>query len=165
MPATTKDELFEVTKREFLKLEKLLASIHPDEALIKDADDISIKDIVAHRAHWIDLFLGWYEDGQAGKDVFFPAKGYKWNELKQYNADLRAKQIRVSWTQACSALKTSHDRLLAFISRSPDSVLYDGPMKGAKNDWTTGRWAEAAGPSHYRSAGKYIRARLKVLRE
>jgi len=30
-------------------------------------------------------------------------------------------------------------------------------MQGANNDWTTGRWAEAAGPSHYRSAAKFIR--------
>ena len=164
MPATTKSELIDVTTREFLKLEKLLASVHRGEALARNDEGVSIKDVVAHRAHWIDLFFGWYEDGQAGKEVFFPAEGYKWNQLKEYNAKLRAKQRRMSWAKACSALRASHDRLLAFIAASPDAVLYGGPMQGANNDWPTGRWAEAAGPSHYRSASKFIRAHLRTLR-
>ncbi len=164
MPATTKEKLLDVTAREFLKLETLLDDVRRSEALAKDDDDVSIKDVVAHRAHWVDLFFGWYEDGQAGREVFFPAKGYKWSELKRYNADLRARQGRVSWSKAREALRVAHHRLLLFISESSDKTLYSGPMKGAQNAWTPGRWAEAAGPSHYRSAGKYIRARLRVLR-
>lgn len=164
MPAKSKSELIDVTTREYLKLEELLAGIRRDEALAKDPEDISIKDVVAHRAHWLELFFGWYEDGQAGREVCFPARGYKWNQLKQYNSDLRAKQKRMSWAKARDALKKSHDRLLAFIATSSDADLYGGPMKGARNDWSTGRWAEAAGSSHYRSASKYVRARLKAIR-
>lgn len=164
MPVATKSELLNATTKEFLALEKLLKNVHRNEALAKDDDDVSIKDVVAHRAHWIELFFGWYEDGKAGKEVFFPAKGYKWNQLKQYNADLRAKQRRMSWTKARGNLQGSHDRLMAFISESSETELYGGPMKGANNAWPPGRWAEAAGPSHYRSAGKYIRAQLNVLR-
>jgi len=48
-----------------------------------------VKDVISHRAHWIDLFLGWYKGGMAGKTVYFPAKEYKWNDLKRYNAQLR----------------------------------------------------------------------------
>lgn len=164
MPATSKAELVQATEREFAKLEKLIVGIQGDEAAAKDDDDISIKDVIAHRAHWIDLFFGWYEDGKAGKEVFFPAKGYKWNELKRYNAHLREKQSRLGWAKACHALRAAHDRLAVFIANSSDDELYGGPMKGAKNDWTPGRWAEAAGPSHYRSAAKYIASRRKTLR-
>lgn len=164
MPAKTKSELVEVTRREFEKLEQLLLDIHPGEAVTKDDDGVSIKDVVAHRAHWIGLFFSWYEDGLAGLEVSYPAKGYKWNQLAQYNADLRATQTRLSWSKAQSGLLASHKRLLSFISGSTDAELYGGPMKGAKNQWTTGRWAEAAGPSHYRSAAKYIRKRLRALR-
>ncbi|MEM9495785.1 MAG: ClbS/DfsB family four-helix bundle protein [Pseudomonadota bacterium] len=164
MAAQTKSELLDVTEKEFAKLEKLIADIARDDALSKDDDDTSIKDIVAHRAHWIDLFLGWYHDGLAGKDVYFPAKGYKWNQLKAYNADLRAKQKNLSWKKACDELHEAHQKLLNFISETKPKALYGGPMKGADNDWTPGRWAEAAGPSHYRSACKYIRARMKQLK-
>ncbi len=162
MPAaTSKEDLIAVTDKEYAKLQKLLSEIQDDLALQKDEDDTSIKDVIGHRAHWIELFLGWYADGQAGKEVFFPAKGYKWNELKKYNANLRAQQANLSWSDAKALLQNNHKKLREFMVSHSDQQLYGGPMKGANNDWTPGRWAEAAGPSHYRSAAKYIRARLR----
>lgn len=163
MPATTKALLIDVTRKEFAKLETLIARLDEPTALVQDDDDTSIKDVVAHRAHWIDLFLGWHKDGLAGREVYFPAKGYKWNELKRYNADLRARQSDLGWVAACAMLTERHGWLIAFIEGQSNEALYGGPMKGAKNDWAAGRWAEAAGPSHYRSAAKYIRSRLKAL--
>ena len=163
MAATSIAELLEVAALEFDKLEKLVRGIEVHLALEKDEDDTSIKDVVAHRAHWIDLFLGWYPDGLAGKEVFFPAEGYKWNDLKRYNADLRETQATVGWPEAISMLVEANERLVAFIESASEDDLYGGPMVGANNQWTPGRWAEAAGPSHYRSAAKYIRAALKRL--
>ena len=161
MAAKTKQELLSITEKEFTKLNKLIASIEPEQALIKDDDDTSIKDVVMHRAHWIGLFLRWYADGLAGKEVHFPAEGYKWNQLKQYNADLRARQSGFGWEDARERLIGRHQDLTSFLEELSEVELYGGPMKGAKNEWTPGRWAEAAGPSHYRSASKYIRSRLK----
>lgn len=161
MAATSKADLIALSVHEFGKLAKLLAQIEPEQAVRKRDEDTSIKDVVAHRAHWIDLFLGWYQDGQAGVPVHFPAEGYKWNDLKRYNAELRQRQAELSWTDATSLLEHRHTVLVAFIEGLSDAALYGGPMKGARNDWTTGRWAEAAGPSHYRSAAKYIRAELR----
>lgn len=163
MPATSKTELLAISEREFSKLGKLLSAINPDQALTKDEDDTSLKDIVGHRAHWIELFLGWHSEGCAGREVFFPAKGYKWNELKSYNVDLRKSQADLTWQDARDLLSRNHARLMALIAATADADLYGGPMKGANSAWTTGRWAEAAGPSHYRSASKYVRARLKEI--
>lgn len=162
MAATNKAELLAVTQKEFRKLCTLLDEIDEKTALAKDAAETSIKDVIGHRAHWIDLYLGWYADGQAGKEVFFPAKGYKWNELVRYNAMLRDAQSGMNWAQARAMLDSRYLKLVALIEELPEKALYGGPMKGAKNDWTTGRWAEAAGPSHFRSAAKYIRARLRA---
>ncbi|MEM8555484.1 MAG: ClbS/DfsB family four-helix bundle protein [Pseudomonadota bacterium] len=89
--------------------------------------------------------------------------GYKWNDLKRYNADLRAAQANLDWDAAKVALQDAHDRLCAFLETNGDTQLYGGPMKGGNNHWPAGRWAEAAGPSHYRSASKYIRATLRAL--
>jgi hypothetical protein len=58
-------------------------------------------------------------------------------------------------------LQSRHAKLIQFLSDHSDAELYCGPMQGANNKWTPGRWAEAAGASHYRSAAKFIR---KVLR-
>ena len=163
MPAATNTaDLLAVTTADFAKLDKLLDIVDPGFALEKDEDDTSIKDVVAHRAHWIELFFGWYEDGLAGKEVFFPAKGYNWGGLKAYNAALRERQADMSWDEAVAALRGGHARLVLFMTAHDDAALYGGPMKGANNKWTPGRWAEASGPSHYRSAAKYIRARLNA---
>ncbi len=162
MPAATnKVDLFKVTQKEFTKLEALCDSVSPEMAMHKE-DDTSIKDVIAHRAHWIGLFLGWYSDGQADKPVYFPAKGYKWNDLPAYNAALRAEQKDVGWQEAREMLAKSHKALVNFIDAHSDEALYGGPMKGANNKWTPGRWAEAAGPSHYRSAAKYLRSYMRA---
>lgn len=161
MAATNRDDLLAVADKEFGKLTKLLDQVDPDHALVRDDDDVSIKDIVGHRAHWVELYFGWLEDGLAGREVFFPAEGYKWNELKRYNADLRSSQADLGWDAVRTMLADAHNRLRGFIADSTDEDLYSGPMAGANNDWTPGRWAEAAGPSHYRSASKYVRARLR----
>ena len=161
MAATSRTELLGITHKEFDKLAKLVDSVDPDTALQKDDVDTSIKDVVAHRAHWIDLFLGWYADGLAGKQVCFPAEGYKWNDLKRYNSDLRKAQHDMSWATAAETLRNNNDKLTDFIKGRSQEELYGGPMIGANNQWTPGRWAEAAGPSHFRSASKYIRAVLK----
>jgi hypothetical protein len=163
MAATGKDELIAITEKEYSKLASLIDGIGETTALQKDDDDTSIKDVIGHRAHWIELFLGWYRDGQAGKTVHFPAEGYKWNQLKAYNAMVRETQSGLGWADAKALLEERHGQLAAFMAAKSDAELYGGPMKGASNDWTPGRWAEAAGPSHYRSAGKYIRARLKAM--
>ena len=161
MPAKAKQELQAATEKEYAKLADLIAQVPAAKAMEKDLEDTSIKDVVAHRAHWIDLFLNWHTDGLAGKEVHFPAEGYKWSDLKRYNADLRAKQAGLDWDDARRLLQDRHRALSAFIKAHGDSDLYGAPMKGANNNWTTGRWAEAAGPSHYRSASKYIRSCLK----
>lgn len=161
MAATSQAALLAVTEKEFAKLDKLLAKVPQKTAQVPDDDDTSIKDVIAHRAHWIGLFFGWYHDGLAGKQVWFPAEGYKWNELNRYNSLLRANQRDLDWDAACKDLRDAHESLVEFILSRSDEDLYAGPMLGAKNDWTPGRWAEASGPSHYRSAAKYIRARLR----
>jgi len=163
MPATDKTALLAITEKEFARLQALLDTVAESDALRPDADGTSIKDIVGHRAHWIDLFLGWYRDGQAGLEVAFPAPGYKWNELKRYNADLRARQADLSWQDARAMLEDRKAQLVALLDALDQPALYGGPMRGARNHWTAGRWAEAAGPSHFRSAAKYVRSRLKAM--
>lgn len=163
MPAAThKDDLLKVTKLEFAKLIAVIEGVTDAIALKKDTDT-SIKDVIAHRAHWIELFLGWYRDGQAGRPVYIPAKGYKWNQLTDYNARLRATQKDLTWEDACLALERAHESLLLQLSSMTNEALYGGPMAGANSKWSAGRFAEAAGPSHYRSAAKYIKSRLRAL--
>jgi hypothetical protein len=71
MAAKSKSKLLEVTESEFGKLMKLVDSIDAAIALKKRDQDTSIKDVIAQRAHWIDLFLAWHADSLAGKPVCY----------------------------------------------------------------------------------------------
>ena len=133
MAATTKDALLHVTDAEWAKLSALLASIPHAAVLQPDDEGTTIKDIVGHRAHWIDLFLGGYHDGQAGREVHFPAPGYKWSDLKAYNIKLRADQAGLGWQDGCKMLEDRHAGLRAFISAHDNGALYGGKMKGGRN--------------------------------
>jgi hypothetical protein len=62
-------------------------------------------------------------------------------------------------------LATAHARLLRWMEDTDEATLYGGPMPGGNGKWTSGRFAEAAGPSHYRSAAKYVRACLRKARD
>ncbi|MBL4784955.1 MAG: ClbS/DfsB family four-helix bundle protein [Cohaesibacteraceae bacterium] len=157
MPASNKIALLQITRVEYQKLSKQLDSLDSGLVMHKH-EDVSIRDIVGHRAHWVDLMLGWYRDGQAGRQVFFPAKGYKWNQLKVYNAQIGESQKGMNWISTLDMLDTAHRKLVTLLESLSDEQLYGAPMKGAHNQWTTGRWAEANGASHYRSASKAIRA-------
>lgn len=162
MPAATnRADLHAVTVKEFDKLNKLLSSLSNAQVHFT-YDGTTIKDVIAHRAHWTALFFGWYDDGQDDKPVYFPAKGYNWGDLKRYNTELKTAQADLTWDTVQQMLHDSYQKLINFIDKHSDEDLYCGPMKGANNTWTTGRWAEAAGASHYRSAAKYVRAAIKA---
>lgn len=163
MAAIDKDELRAVTEKEFTKLIKLLDALDEETANRSNADDdVSIKQVIGHRVHWMDLFFGWYEDGKAGNEVEVPAPGYKWNQLKPYNAKVYEAAAKQSWAEVLGQLKERHAAFLAFIDSVENDVLYAKHIYAWTNDWTLGRWAESSGPSHYRSAAKFVR---KVKRE
>ncbi|MEO1483438.1 MAG: ClbS/DfsB family four-helix bundle protein [Myxococcota bacterium] len=164
MPAaTSKAALLAVTEKEFDHLWTTLSDIDERSALEPDADGTSIRDVVVHRAHWIELYLGWYRDGVAGKPVETPAPGYKWNQLKAYNAKVREQNRNVTWKTAKQRLRRKHTALLKLLSSLSDQELYGAKKFDWTNTWTLGRWGESSGASHYRSARGFVRKHLRAL--
>lgn len=161
MTVRNKIELLASTHQEFDRLKELVESID-DRTAQRSLEGISIKDIVGHRAHWIDLFIGWYYDGLNGRQVFFPAKGYSWRDRALYNSELRLRQTKLDWEEAKYLLDARYQKLLGMIYDMPETELFGAPMKGGQNYWTVGRWAEAAGPSHFKSASRFIRSILRA---
>lgn len=89
-----------------------------------------------------------------------PDHGVNWSQLKPYNADLRQQYAGLNWCEARDWLGTQHKRLLSWVREMPEDALYSAPMPGGTG-WTPGRYAEAASASHYRSATKYVRKRVR----
>jgi hypothetical protein len=163
MPAATnKTELLAVFDKDLATLRKTLDGV--DEARSASSapgDDTTIKGVIAHRTHWMGMFHRWYEDGQAGRTVHMPAEGVKWNQLRDYNAPLYAQGNATAWTTLLSEFNAACDRLRAFIEARDDAELYTGGVHDWTGKWTLGRYAEASGPSHFRSANAYIRKALR----
>ena len=163
MPAATnKADLLAVFDKDLAKLNKTLQGI--DEAgasLSTPDDDTTIKGVIAHRTHWMGMFHQWFEDGVAGREVHVPAKGYKWNQLKAYNAPIYARGDATPWPDLLSEFGAACDRLRTFIDTHDDAELYQAGVHAWTGKWTLGRFAEASGPSHFRSANTYIRKALR----
>ena len=163
MPAATnKTDLLAVFDKDLAKLRKTLDGV--DEAkssLSAPGDDTTIKGVIAHRTHWMGMFHGWYEDGVAGREVHVPAKGYKWNQLKEYNAPLYARGNETPWAELLSEFEAACGKLRRFLESCDDALLYTNGAYPWTGKWTLGRYAEASGPSHFRSANTYIRKALK----
>ena len=159
MPAAiSKAELLNIYDKEFDKLRTLIADLDASAAQwATEQDDMQIKDIIAHRAHWIGLFFTWVEGGERGEEVQTPAPGYKWNQLKSYNAMVRETYANLAWEDVRASLQKQANSLRAFIEASVETRLYTPHLYPWMNDWTLGRWAEASGPSAFRSAARYIR--------
>lgn len=163
MPAATnKTDLIAVFDRDLAKLSKTLDRVDEEQSILSTSDDdTTIKGVIAHRTHWIGMFLGWYEDGVAGREVHVPAKGYKWNQLKEYNAPLYARGNETPWADLLSEFRAACDKLRSFIEAQDDASLYGSGTHRWTGKWTLGRFAEASGPSHFRSANTYIRKALR----
>lgn len=163
MPAATnKADLLAVFDKEKQKLDATLDKVTEGNASLSAPDDsATIKGVIAHRIHWMAMFSTWYEDGKAGRTVHIPAQGYKWNQLKEYNATLYAEGNRAEWSDLLARFNAEADRLRSFTTAADEAELYDTGVWDWTGKWTLGRWLEASGPSHFRSANTYIRKVLK----
>ncbi|WP_082176549.1 ClbS/DfsB family four-helix bundle protein [Pseudaestuariivita atlantica] len=161
MPAAkTKADLIAVTEKEWETFSKLLADFDETSASIADCEGASAIRIVGHRAAWIDLYFAWRKSAASGNTPEMPAPGYKWNELNDLNEAIFQNQKGWTWSATCEALEGAHLRLSEDIHSASEAELYGTPLApGLK--WTRGRYAEAAGASHYRSAAKVLRKLMK----
>ncbi len=163
MPAaTSKSELLTVLDAEWVKLGKVIEKVPEALALEPDKDGTTIRDVLGHRAAWIDLYLGWIAQSATGGPIPMPAEGYKWSMLPELNAKIRRDQADLGWPDARALLEDRKAALVATLQDHSNAALYGGPMPGGNGKWTMGRYGESSGPSHFRSAAKYIRARLKA---
>tara|TARA_Y100000815_G_C13144550_1_gene425632 strand:- start:128 stop:634 length:507 start_codon:yes stop_codon:yes gene_type:complete len=164
--ATNKTELLAVFDGELARLRQTLASVDEQTSTLSSPEDTTtIKGIIAHRTHWMGLFHQWFEDGVAGREVSVPAKGYKWNQLKAYNAPLYLKGNDTPWADLLREFETACKKLRSFIASREDHDLYAQGVYAWTGKWTLGRYAEASGPSHFRSANTCIRKTLRAARQ
>lgn len=153
----SKKQLIEEIVVEQDRLDELLSQIPGKEKVKPEVvDGMSVKDILAHRTQWGKMFIGWYTRAKAGKTPAVPSKEYKWNQLKELNAEIYRVNKSRSLKSVEQDFKRTQKKLYKMIKEMKEKELLEkGYYKftGASN---LAIYAGAATSSHYRSARRHI---------
>lgn len=153
----TKGEFLDEITKERGKLNALLSEI-PDERKGEEVvDGMSVKDFLAHRAEWGRMMIRWYTEAKAGGTPAVPTERYKWNQLKELNADIHRRFADTPLSEVVSEFDRVHNELYRIISGTTEEELFTKkyyPFTGA-SDLAT--YLNSATASHYRSAAKHFR--------
>ena len=87
---------------------------------------ISVCDTVAYLIGWGKLVLNWYTLFESGKQIDFPEKGYKWNQLGLLAQHFYNEYEDWDYSDLLHELKNTVTKLLELISRLDDEALYGG---------------------------------------
>lgn len=152
----SKDELLVEILKERQKLEELLAAIPASRKKEEVTDGMSVKDFLAHRTEWGRMMLSWYRDANKGKTPAVPSKKYKWNQLKELNADIHKRFTKASLASVEKEFKTVHDTLLRTIKKMSEEELFQKKYYSFTGSSDLATYLNSATAAHYRSARRHI---------
>ena len=160
--AATKVQLIEDAQAERAALEKLLATLTPEQMTqAKTAADWSAKDVLAHLIEWEGMVMKWYETGVKGKVPAVPSEKFNWGQLPQLNHAIYLKHRDRSLEDIQKEFKSSYKKIMKVIESIPEKELFTrGQYPWTKNNLLAA-YFNSATSSHYRWARGEIRKKLK----
>ena len=160
---TTKQQLIGDAQTERATLEKLLATLTPEQMTqSKSADDWSAKDVLAHLIEWEGMVMKWYETGAKGKVPAVPSEEYNWAKLPQLNHAIYLKHRDRSLEDIQKEFKSSHKKIMKMIESIPEKELFTrGQYPWTRNNLLAAYFVSATS-SHYRWARIEIRKKVKI---
>lgn len=153
----TKDELLTDARTARAKLEALLERIPPDaKATEVVIDDLTTKDLIAHRTEWGRMMLGWYAAATDGGIPAVPAEGYTWRQLPELNAEIRSRFADDDLGDVEAAFASVHDELDRTIAACSEEELFTKRYYSFTGSSDLATYFTSATGGHYRSAYKHI---------
>lgn len=153
---TSKHELIDEITLERRRLDALLDQIPAEAKGEEVADGLSVKDILAHRTEWARMMLRWYEEARAGGAPAVPSATYKWNQLAQLNAEIRARFRDVPLPEIEREYRRVHDELAAAVAGMSEEELFTPHHFSFTGTTDLAAYVNSASAAHYRSARKLI---------
>ena len=153
---TTKQQLLDEITKERGLFEELLASIPDAKKSVEVTDGMSVKDFLAHRTEWGRMMLRWYTDAKAGRTPAVPTEKYKWNQLKELNADIQARFKDVPLKTIEADFASVHDELYKLIESMTDEELFTKKFYSFTGVSDLATYVNSSTASHYRSARRHI---------
>jgi hypothetical protein len=152
----TKEVLMADVQKERALLDELLLAIPAKEKALVVVDGMSVKDFLVHRTEWGRMMLSWYKTAKSGKTPAVPSEKYKWNQLKELNAEIFAKYKNVSLKQAETDFAKVHDELWQVIKKIPEHDLLTKHVYDFTGSSDLATYFNSATAVHYHSARKHI---------
>jgi hypothetical protein len=152
----SKQEFIDDIIKERKLLNELLASIPKTKKQIEITDGMSIKDFLAHRTEWGRMMLRWYKEAKAGKVPAVPTEKYKWNQLKELNADIFTRFQKTPLKKIEDEFNKVHDELFKVINKLSEKELFEKKQFNFTGTSDLATYLNSATASHYRSARRHI---------
>ncbi len=156
----SKTELIEALETRFEKLMRSLDDVPRDRADKRELEGhsqatlMSVSDLISYLIGWNEQVLQWLTEDDAGLEVDFPSKGYKWNQLGQLAQKFYADYDALSYVQKLERLRHAQSEILSQISKRSNDELYG---RGWYGKWTKGRMIQLNTSSPYQNANGRIR--------
>jgi len=153
----SKQQLLDDILKERTKLEDLLMDV---PAKLKTSEEVTdgmtIKDFLAHRTEWGRMMTNWYETAKAGDTPAVPSEKYKWNQLKELNADIHKRFAKTPLKTIEKDFKEVHDNLYKMIQGMKEREILEKNVYGFTGSSSLAIYLSSATASHYRSAYRHI---------
>ena len=153
---TSQDEFLAEIRKERGKLEDLLAEIPKRQKFVEVTDGMSTKDFLAHRTEWGRMMIRWYTEAAEGKTPAVPTEKYKWNQLKELNADIHRRYAKTSLVKIEAEFAAVHDELYRLIEKMTEEELFTKKHYSFTGTSDLVTYLNSATASHYRSARRHI---------
>ncbi len=153
---TTKADFLAEIDKERTNLEVLLDSIPESRKTEEVIDGMSVKDFLAHRTEWGRMMLRWYSVAKEGGIPAVPTERWKWNQLKELNAEIKDEYSAVPLANIESQFAEVHDELRSVIDGMTEDELFTKKYYSFTGTSDLVTYANSATASHYRSARRHI---------
>lgn len=153
---TSKGEFMEEIVKERSKLEELLTKIPDDEKQVEVVDGMTVKDFLAHRTEWGRMMIRWYQEARAGGQPAVPTEKYKWNQLKELNAEIHERFAETPLNEVEAEFARVHDELYHLIEGLSEEELFTKKRFTFTGSSDLVTYLNSATASHYRSARRHI---------
>lgn len=158
--ATTKTQLIEDAEKERAALEKLLATLTPEQMTqAKAAGEWSTKDVLAHLVEWEEMVMKWYAAGVKGKTPAVPSEEFNWGQLPQLNHAIYLKHRDKPLEQVLKEFKASYKKIMKVIDSIPEKELFTRGQYAWTRNNALAAYFNSATTAHYRWAKGEIRKR------
>lgn len=162
-----KDELLELSNKNFNKMLELIESFGEEEIIngkipFEDRDK-NIRDILAHLHHWHLMMLDWYEVGMSGEKPNIPAIGYTFKTTPELNQEIWKKYQTTKYSEVLDMIKKSFLEVQELINQHTDNELFEKKKYRWTGTTSLGSYLISSTSSHYDWAMKKLRKYKKAL--